>query len=123
MEEIRSCGGGGKNGKGGEGRGLQIWSPGEGIRLSIACALPIDNSVLICFQGCRPPRMPPGCGPRPGEVFQVFMISVDLDGVLRPLQVHAPLLESSYYCQQLLIVDRIIEFSSCKLTTIEADRV
>ena len=31
--------------------------------------------------------------------------------------------ESSYHCQQLLIVDRVIEFSSCKLAAVEADRV
>ena len=39
--------GSGENGRGGEGRGMVVWSAGEGIGLSIGCALPIDDLVVV----------------------------------------------------------------------------
>ena len=39
--------GSGENGKGGEGRGMVVWSAGEGIWLSIGCALPVDDLVVV----------------------------------------------------------------------------
>ena len=39
--------GSGENGKGGEGRGMVVWSAGEDIGLSIGCALPIDDLVVV----------------------------------------------------------------------------
>ena len=36
-----------ENGKGGEGRGVVVWSAGEGIWLSIGCALPVDDLVVV----------------------------------------------------------------------------
>ena len=42
-----------KNGKGGEGRGVVVWSAGEGVGLSVGCALPLDDLVVVGSHGVR----------------------------------------------------------------------
>ena len=75
----------GKDGEGGEGRGPVIGSPRQRIGLAIGCSPPVDDVVGVGRQSGRPPGMPPGRSAGRTEVFQVFMVGVDL--VLGPLPI------------------------------------
>ena len=44
-----------KDGKGGEGRGPVVCPPGQRIRLTICCAPPVDDAVVVGREGGRPP--------------------------------------------------------------------
>ena len=62
--------------------------------------------------------MSSGCCPSLGEILHIFVVSVDVDRMSCTLYVDPPLFESCYHCQQLLVVDRIVEFSWSELLRI-----
>ena len=71
--EVRSMmkgmgGRSGENGKGGGGREMVVWSAGEGIWLSVGCALSVDDFVVVGGEGGCPSGMSSGCSSGLGEV-------------------------------------------------------
>ena len=89
--------GSGENGNGREGRGVVVWTAGEGVGLSVGCALPIDDLVVIGNHGGRPPGMASGCSASFREVLEVLVIGVDLKWMLGPLHIHTPVLEALHH--------------------------
>ena len=67
--------------------------------------------------------MAAGGSPGSREIFQVFMVCVDLNRMCRSLEVHPPLFERCHHRQQFLIVDRVVQFCRCELARIETDWV
>ena len=96
---------------------------GQRIRLTISCAPPVDDVVVVGCEGGRPPGVPPGRSARSTKVFEIFMVGVDADRGFCSLQVDPPLLEGLHDREQLLVVDGVVEFSWGKLVGVVADRV
>ena len=82
-----------KDGKGGEGRGPVVCPPLQRIGQAIGCSPLVDDVGGVGRQCRRPLGMPPGRSAGRAKVFQVLMISVDLDKGSWPFQVDSPLLE------------------------------
>ena len=76
---------------------MVVWSAGEGVGLSIGCALPIDDLVVVGSQGGRPPGITSRCSAGLREVLEVLMIGVDLNRVLGPLHIHSLVLEALHH--------------------------
>ena len=65
--------------------------------------------------------MASGCSPSLTEVFQVLVVREHSNQVCNPLHAHPPLFEGSHHCQQLLIIDGVVQLSRGKLPSVEAE--
>ena len=100
-----------------------VRSAGKGIRLSIAGPFSVDYSEVVGCQRLGPPSVSSGCSSSGVEIFQVLMVGVDDDRVGRALQIDSPLAKGSHDGEQLLIVDRIVEFGRVELFGVVRDVV
>ena len=51
------------------------------------------------------------------------MVCVDPNRVSSTLDIHSPLSKSLHHCEQLLVIDRVVEFGRGKLAAVETDGV
>ena len=99
----------GKDRKGGERRRKVVWPPGQGIGFAVACALAVDDSVVVGSQSRGPPGMSSRGSPGCRKIFEVLMVRVDLDRMLSSFHVDPPLLKTRNHRQELLVVDGVVE--------------
>ena len=64
--------------------------------------------------------MASGCSAGVREIFEVFMVGVDLDRDDNSLRVDAPLPEGLHRCKYIFVIDRVVELRGGKLAEVEA---
>ena len=110
-------------GREGRGRGQVVGATREGIRLAIAGPFPIQDGVAESSQGGCPPRMAAGRRPCFTEVLQVLVVGKYPNRVSCTLHSHPPLFECDHHCQQLLVIDRVVEPRRSEFSAVEANGV